>query len=129
MKVPLLVVMLIATSIPAVATEFRLTGGEIGPIVVSMEVHIRNEKDKLVAEPRQIAEFTATARNESDQAIRYAKFCVQAGRRTKGCDFEFWSNQVWLPGEELLWMIDKHARPGIDMIGSAMILKLKIVRK
>ena len=123
-----LILMWLADSVPAMATEFRLSRGEVGPIVVSMQVHIRNAKGELTAFPRQVAEFTASARNDSQQPIRYAKFCVQTGRRAKGCDFEFWSNQAWMPGEELLWMIDKRARPGMDKAATVMLVKLKTLK-
>ena len=125
MKNLALVLVLLAGSVPAMATEFSLSDGETGPIVVSMQVHVRNEKAELTAFPKQIAEFTASARNDSEQPIRYAKFCVQTGRRAKGCDFEFSNKWIWMPGEEINWMIDKHARPGMDKAATVILLEIK----
>ena len=125
MKNLALVLVLLAGSVPAMAAEFSLSDGETGPIVVSMQIHVRNEKEELTAFPKQIAEFTASARNDTEKPIRYAKFCVQTGRRAKGCDFEFWNKWIWMPGEELTWMIDKHARPGMDQAAKVMLLEIK----
>ncbi len=98
----------------AEASEFRLNPEGLGPIVVSMEVRVREANEELTAFPRKIAELDVVARNESGQPIRYAKFCVQAARRTKGCDFQLWTKRIWQPGEELLWMLDGRAPRGID---------------
>jgi hypothetical protein len=125
MKILSLVLMLLANTVPATAKEFSLSDGETGPIVVSMQMHIREQKEELVAYPKHVAELTATARNDSGRPIRYAKFCVQADRRQKGCDFEFSNRWVWMPGEEMVWMIDKHARPGIEKGLTVMLLKIQ----
>ena len=126
MKTLSLILTLLASSLPAMATEFRLSDGQTGPIVVSMEVHVREQKEELVAYPKHVAEFTATARNDSDQPIRHAKFCVQTGRRQKGCDFEFSNKWIWKPGEDMVWMIDRHARPGMEKNARIMLLEIKI---
>ena len=114
MKILALVLVLLAGSVPAMATEFSLSDGETGPIVVSMQIHVRNEKEELTAFPKQIAEFTASARNDSEQPIRYAKFCVQAARRMKGCDFRLSIKRIWNSGEEITWTPDGRARRGIE---------------
>jgi hypothetical protein len=129
MKTLSLILTLLASSVPAMAAEFRLSGGEIGPIVVSAQVRIRDKKEELTAYPQRVAEFTATARNESELPIRYARFCVQTGRRTKGCDFEFSNKWIWMPGEEMIWMIDKHARPGMDKVATVMLIKIQTQAK
>mgnify|MGYP001493655421 CR=1 FL=1 len=94
-----------------------------------MQIQIRDAKQALTAFPKHVAELTASARNDSGQPILYAKFSVQAGRRAKGCDFEFWSNQIWMPGKELLWMIDKHARPGMERGATVFLVKVKAEAK
>src|SRR3989442_2811300 len=94
-SVLLLILLVSIKPIFATADEFQLTKDGIGPINVSMEVHVRNAKDNLTAFPRQVAELTASARNDSGQPIRYAKFCVQAARRMKGCDFQFSIKRAW----------------------------------
>ena len=101
-------------SAPAMASEIRLDTEGAGPIVVSMQVNIREAKKELTAFPRKVAELSVSARNDSGQPIRYAKFCVQAARRTKGCDFQLWINNVWRPGEELVWLVDGAAARGIE---------------
>ncbi len=113
---PVLLLILLGSIKPisATADDFQLSKDGIGPITVSMEVHVRNAKDNLTAFPRQVAELTALARNDSGQAIRYAKFCVQAARRMKGCDFQFSIKRVWNPGEEITWTPDGRARRGIE---------------
>jgi len=113
-SVLLLILLVSIKPIFATADEFQLTKDGIGPINVSMEVHVRNAKDNLTAFPRQVAELTASARNDSGQPIRYAKFCVQAARRMKGCDFQFSIKRVWEPGEEITWTPDAHTRRGIE---------------
>jgi len=113
-SVLLLIVLASIKPISATADEFQLSKDGIGPINVSMEVHVRNAKDNLTAFPRQVAELTASARNDSGQPIRYAKFCVQAARRMKGCDFQFSIKGFWEPGEEITWTPDAHARRGIE---------------
>jgi len=106
--------------------EYRLNANEIGPITFSsVRVRVRNAKQELTAFPQQVAELTATGRNDSEVIISNAKFCVQTGRRTSGCDFKLLINEPWFPGEELTWLIDKRARPGIDGPARIMILKLK----
>lgn len=120
----LLGLLLIAMARPALAADFRLNADGVGPFVVSVHVDLRNEKDELTAFPRKVAELTASARNDSGHPIRYAKFCVQAARRTKGCDFNLRVND-WKPGEELVWTVDKRARRGIDK-PSIMLVKLKV---
>lgn len=119
-----LILLLTMNSAPAMANDFRLSADGVGPIVVSMQINVRNAKEELTAFPRKVAELTASARNDSGQPIRYAKFCVQAARRTKGCDFQLWTNEVWEPGEELVWTIDGHARRGIEK-ATIMLVKLK----
>ena len=114
-----------AGAAPAVAGEFRLDADGVGPIVMSVQVSVRNEKDQLTAFPRKVAELTAFARNDSGQPIRYAQFCVQAARRTQGCDFRLWTVRVWKPGEELTWMIDGKAPRGIEN-PTVMLMKLKM---
>ena len=111
-------------STPVFANEFRLSADGVGPIVISVQVNVRNAKEELTAFPRKVAELTAFARNDSGQPIRYAQFCVQAARRTKGCDFKFWVNEIWEPGEELKWMLDGRANRGIEA-PTVMLLKLK----
>ena len=113
-SVLLLIVLASIKPISATADEFQLSKDGIGPINVSMEVHVRNAKDNLTAFPRQVAELTASARNDSGQPIRYAKFCVQAARRMKGCDFQFSIKGFWEPGEEITWTPDAHAQRGIE---------------
>ena len=110
---------------PAAAEDFRLGMNGVGPIPVSLKVHIRNKKDELTAFPREVAEVTATARNDSRRRIRYAKFCVQAERRTDGCDFKFSIKEMWEPGEEIVWMVDGASRRGIDK-ARISLLKLEI---
>ena len=110
------------------ASEFKVSAGEVGPIVISTQINVRNEKQELTAFPKKVAELTAFARNDSGQPIRYARFCVQTGRRAKGCDFEFWTSGVWMPGEELLWMLDKRARPGIEKPTSVTLRRFKTVK-
>jgi hypothetical protein len=116
----------IAGSVPAIASDFTLSDGEIGPIVVSTQMHIRDAKQELTAYPRQVAEFTATARNNSQWPIRNAKFCVQTGRRRKGCDFEFSNPWIWMPNEELTWMIDKHAHDGMEKVTSVILTRITV---
>ncbi len=111
-------------SVPARAGEFRLSAEGMGPIVVSMTVNVRNGKEELTAFPRRVAELTARARNDSGMPIQRVRLCVQAERRTKGCDFQLWSNDVWQPGEELVWMVDKPAKRGIEN-ARIMILTLQ----
>jgi hypothetical protein len=85
--------------------EFRLTKDGVGPLVLVTEVVV-NGRD---------AQLKASARNDSGQPIRYAKFCVVAEGRTKGCDFEIWTTAIWKPGEELTWSpLKAAARPGIQ---------------
>lgn len=110
---------------PAMAGEFRLSADGVGPIVMSVQVSVRNEKNELTAFPRKVAELTAVARNDSGQPIRYAQFCVQAARRTQGCDFRLWTVRVWEPGEELTWMIDGKAPRGIEN-ATVMLVKLRM---
>jgi hypothetical protein len=129
MKTLSLILTLLANAVPAMASEFRLSDGEIGPIVVSMQIHVREQKEELVAYPKHVAEFTASARNDSGMPIRFAKFCVQTGRRQKGCDFQFSNKWVWMPGEEIVWMIDKHARPGMEKAATVMLLEVKTETK
>jgi hypothetical protein len=111
----------------ATDTEFRFNAGELGPIVLSVQIKIRYAKEELTAFPKKVAELTVNGLNDSGQPIGYMKFCVQAGRRTKGCDFQFWTSQVWMPGEKLLWMVDKPARPGIEKPTTIILVKFKSV--
>jgi hypothetical protein len=120
----LLILLFVFDSVPATANEFRLSKDDVGPIVISMKVDVRNAKEELTAFPHKVAELTASARNDSGQPIRYAKFCVQAARRMKGCDFKLKTRELWKPGEELVWTLDGHARRGIEN-ASIMIVELK----
>lgn len=119
------ILLLTVNSRPARAGEFRLTADGVGPIVVSVKVNVRNAKEELTAFPRKVAELTASARNDTGQPIRYAKFCVQAARRTQGCDFKLWTSDVWEPGEELVWTVDGDAKRGIEK-ATIMLVKLKM---
>src|SRR5437763_1918668 len=60
------------------ANEFRLNKDGVGPIVIVAEVSVQGRD----------AQLKASARNDSGQPLRFAKFCVTAEGRTKGCDFE-----------------------------------------
>jgi hypothetical protein len=113
---------------PTAAEEFLLADGGVGPIPVSLKIIIRNEKEELTAFPRKIVEITATARNDSGQRIRYAKFCVQSERRTDGCDFPFSINEVWEPGETIVWMIDGASRRGIER-ARITLMKVKVEQR
>ena len=73
MKKLALVLVLLAGSLPAMATEFSLSDGETGPIVVSMQIHVRNEKEELTAYPKQIAEFTGLPVSRALDAARAIK--------------------------------------------------------
>jgi hypothetical protein len=103
----------IACSATVMAQDFRFMADGVGPITVSLRIRIRDEKEYLTAFPRQVAELTASARNESGQPIRAASLCVQAERRMKGCDFNLVAKS-WEPGEVRVWTIDRIARPGIQ---------------
>ena len=119
-----LVLIIAFRSVPAKASEFRLSADGVGPIVVSMKVNVRDAKQRLTAFPGKIAELTAQARNESGMPIYRARFCVQAERRNKGCDFQLRMDDIWQPGEELVWMVDKKANRGIEN-ARVMILTLQ----
>jgi hypothetical protein len=121
----LFILLFVVCSLSVTGTDFRFSDSEIGPIVVSVQIKVRIADEQLTAFPKKVAELTATGRNLSKQPIRYAKFCVQAGRRTKGCDFELWTDQVWMPGQELLWMADRPARPGIEKPTILVLVKFK----
>ena len=122
----MLILLFAVHSVPAAANEFRLSADGVGPIAISMQINIRNAKEELTAFPQKIAELTVSGRNDSGQPIRFAKFCVQTARRARGCDFQLWTKRVWTPGEELLWMIDKHARPGMEKAARITLVKYKI---
>jgi hypothetical protein len=111
-----LILLFVFDSLPAIASEFQLSKDGVGPIVISMKIDVRNEKEELTAFPRKVAELTLSARNDSGQEITYSKFCVQAERRMKGCDFQLKTpkKKVWEPGEELVWTLDAKARRGIE---------------
>jgi hypothetical protein len=102
-------------AIPAMADELQLSKDGVGPIFISMKVHVRDANDELTAFPRKLAELTLSARNDSGEPIGFVKFCVQAARRMKGCDFQAKTpKKVWEPGEELVWTLDGKARRGIE---------------
>ena len=126
-SVLLLIVLASIKPISATADEFQLSKDGTGPITVAVEVHVRNEKDNLTAFPRKVAELTATARNDSGQPIRYAKFCVQAARRMKGCDFRLSIKRIWNSGEEITWTPDGRARRGIET-PSIQLVKIETFR-
>ncbi len=119
-----LVLLIVLNALPAFASEFRLERGGVGPFVISMNIEVKNKREELTAFPEKMAEVTARIRNESGQPIRYARFCVQAPARTKGCDFQIWTNEVWQPGEELTWMVRGKAPRGIKD-ASVVLLRLK----
>jgi hypothetical protein len=88
-------------------TEFQLSKDGVGPVVVNVEVTINGRE----------AQLKASARNDSGQPIRHAKFCVSAEQRTKGCDFQIWTTRTWKTGEELNWApLKGPARKGIDNV-------------
>ena len=103
----------VACSTPGIAQDFRFKADGVGPITISLSVRLRDEKEYLTAFPRQVAELTASARNESRQPIRSASFCVQAERRMKGCDFNLVA-KFWEPGEVRVWTLDRIASRGIE---------------
>src|SRR2546427_11278439 len=108
----LLILLSVLDSLASIASEFQLRKDGGGPIVISMKIDVRNEKDELTAFPRKVAELTLSARNDSGQEITYSKFCVQAERRMKGCDFQLKTpkKKVWQPGEELGLTLAARAR-------------------
>ncbi len=121
----LLLALGLAVNLPAATGDYQVSQGEVGPISISLKIDVRNAKEELTAFPKKIAELTASGRNDSGQAIRYAKFCVQVARHTTGCDFSFWTNEVWMPGEELTWLIDKHAQRGVEDVVSVTLVSLR----
>lgn len=108
---------------PAVSSDFHLSMGGVGPIHISMKIQVRNDKEELAAYPVKKAEVRLTAINDSGKPIRYAKFCIQAMWRSKGCDFNLWTNQVWAPGEELTWNVRGNAPRGIE---NALVVLTKL---
>jgi hypothetical protein len=92
-------------SLAAASNEFRLTKDGVGPIVIVTDIKITGKEALL----------KASARNDSGQPIRFAKFCVAAEGRTKGCDFELWTTATWKAGEELTWTpLRGSAHVGLD---------------
>jgi hypothetical protein len=86
-------------------TDFLLAKDGFGPIFMTIDINVTGD----------MAELNASARNDSGQPIRFAKFCVAAKGRTRGCDFELWTTAVWKPGEVLKWPLLKgHARSGLE---------------
>ena len=47
----LLILLFVFDSLPAVASEFQLSKDGVGPIVISMKIDVRNEKEELTAFP------------------------------------------------------------------------------
>jgi hypothetical protein len=110
-------------SVSAIASDFQLEKDGLGPIKVSMKIEVIRERKDLNDFPVRRAEITATARNESGQPIRRAKLCIQAPFRSKGCDFELPTKDVWKPGERLTWVAHGKAPYRIE---EARIVLLKI---
>jgi hypothetical protein len=112
---------------PAIASDFHLSAGGVGPIDISMKILVRNDDGELTAYLRKKAEVQLTAINDSGKPIRYARLCIQAMWRTKGCDFSVWTNQVWVPGEELTWNVRGNAPRGIEK-ALVVLTKLRLAR-
>jgi S1-C subfamily serine protease len=87
-------VLIVALTVSAASAEVRVMEREgVGPILVSVRIDLSGNSSEL----------HAAALNDSGQPIAHAKFCVQTGTRTKGCDFEISTTALWKPGEELSW--------------------------
>jgi hypothetical protein len=108
---------------PAFSGDFHLGMDGVGPIHISMKIQVRNATEELTAYPGKKAEVQLTALNDSGKPIRYARFCIQAMWRSKGCDFNLWTNQVWAPGEELTWNVRGNAPRGIE---NALVVLTKL---
>jgi hypothetical protein len=86
-------------------TDFLLAKDGFGPIYMTIDINLNGDK----------AELKASARNDSGQPIRFARFCVAAKGRTRGCDFELWTTSVWKPGAVLTWPLLKgRPRSGLN---------------
>jgi hypothetical protein len=112
---------------PGLASDFHLSASGIGPIDISIKIQVRSDDGELTSYPRKKAEVVLTAINDSGKPIRYARFCIQAMWRTKGCDFSVWTNQVWVPGEELTWNVRGDAPRGIEN-ALVMLTRLRLAR-
>jgi hypothetical protein len=113
----------LGASVSAIASDFQLEKDGLGPIKVSMKIEVVDERKDLNDFPVRMAEITTKARNESGQPIRRAKLCIQAPFRSKGCDFELSTKDVWKPGEQLTWLAHGKAAYRIE---DARIVVLKI---
>src|SRR5215468_1213465 len=113
----------LGTSVSAIASDFQLEKGGLGPIKVSMKVEVVDERKDLNDFPVRMAEITVKPRNESGQPIRRAKLCIQAPFRSKGCDFELPTKDAWKPGEQLTWLAHGKAAYRIE---DARLVLLKI---
>jgi hypothetical protein len=108
---------------PPTPVIFQLEKDGFGPIKVSMKIEVKDERKDLNDFPVRMAEITARARNESGQPIRHAKLCIQSPFRSKGCDFELSTKDVWKPGEQLTWLARGKAAYQIE---NARIVLVKV---
>jgi hypothetical protein len=84
---------MLAASIGAQSTEFRLSKDGVGPIDIAIGVDVEGRNTTL----------NASARNDTGVAITSARFCVQPESQEKACDFELWTTATRKAGEELKW--------------------------
>lgn len=98
--------------------EFTLSKNGIGPIAMTSHVRMVGTQ----------AELTASARNDTGQAIRRAEWCVQGAKQKGGCAFALWTTEPWQPGEAIEWKIVGPGGKGLPR-HSIFISRLSLVTR